>query len=232
MRKQAENSVTGMLIKLFNTDTLLNLDQRILAVICILLILSLILFFLSAKRFMRGKTVTASLQGLSGLSLGLSGLLSLSITVNLYSYDRLTHEQAVATLTFQQIEEQQFQLEITYENTTEKESYLLHGDEWQMDARIIKWHGWAQLLGLNAQYRLERISGRYSNIDEELTKQRSVYALNDRDEIDYWTLMKEYKKWLPWVDAYYGSATYLPMENNTSYSVSLTQSGLIARPVN
>lgn len=181
---------------------------------------------------MRGKPVTASLQGLSGLSLGLSGLLSLSITANLYSYDRLTHEQAVATLTFQQIEEQQFQLEITYANTAEKKSYLLRGDEWQMDARIIKWHGWAQLLGLNAQYRLERISGRYSDIDEELTKQRSVYALSGQDEIDYWALIKDYEQWLPWVDAYYGSATYLPMKNNASYSVSLTQSGLIARPVN
>jgi len=221
-----------MLVKLFNTDTLFNLDQSILAAICVLLVLSLILFFLSAKRFIRGKPVTASLQGLSGLSLGLSGLLSLSITANLYSYDRLTHEQAVAKLTFHQVGEQQFQLEITYENKVEKESYLLRGDEWQMDARIIKWHGWAQLLGLNTQYRLERISGSYSNIDEELTKKRSVYALSNRDEIDYWALMKEYKKWLPWVDAYYGSATYLLMEDNASYSVSLTQSGLIARPVN
>ncbi|MGB1799399.1 MAG: cation/multidrug efflux pump [Gammaproteobacteria bacterium] len=221
-----------MLIELLNIETFLNLDQSILAVICVLFIFSLILFFLSAKRFMRGKPVTASLQGLSGLSLGLSGLLSLSITANLYSYDRLTHEQAVATLTFQQIEEQQFQLEITYANTAEKKSYLLRGDEWQMDARIIKWHGWAQLLGLNAQYRLERISGRYSDIDEELTKQRSVYALSGQDEIDYWALIKDYEQWLPWVDAYYGSATYLPMKNNASYSVSLTQSGLIARPVN
>ena len=221
-----------MLVELFNTDTLLNLDQSILTVICVLLLLSLILFFLSAKRFMRGKPVTGSLQGLSGLSLGLSGLFGLSITANLYSYDRLTHEQAIALLTFQQIEEQQFQVEMTYENSAEKESYLLHGDEWQMDARIIKWHGWAQLLGLNAQYRLERISGRYSDIDEELKKQRSVYALSDKDEIDYWALIKNYEKWLPWVDAYYGSATYLPMENNATYSVFLTQSGLIARPIN
>ena len=227
-----KNSVTDMLIELFNTETLLNLDQGILAVICVLLMLSLILFFLSAKRFMRGKPLTASLQGLSGLSLGLTGLLSLSITANLYTYDRLTYEQAIATLTFQQIGEKQFQLEITYGKTAEKASYLLRGDEWQLDARIIKWHGWSQLLGLNARYRLERISGRYSNIDEELTKQRSVYALSNKDEIDYWALIKDYEKWFPWIDAYYGSATYLPMENNAIYTVSLTQSGLIARPVN
>ena len=88
---------------LFNTEVLLNLDQGILAVIGVLLLFSLILFSLSIKRFMQGRPVIASFQGLSGLSLGLSGLLSLSIGVNLYSYERLTHEQPVAILKFMQI---------------------------------------------------------------------------------------------------------------------------------
>jgi hypothetical protein len=218
-----------MLNELFKPEILLDLDQGILAFICILLLLSLILFILAIKRFKQGKPIKASFQGLSGLSLGLSALLSLSITANLYSYDRLTHEKAVATLKFQQIDEQEFELEVSYQNSPERNVFFIHGDEWQMDARIIKWHGWAQLLGLNAQYRLERISGRYTDIEEELTKYRSVYALTEKDEIDYWKIINDYKKWLPWVDAYYGSATYLPMENNAIYSVFLTQSGLIAR---
>lgn len=221
-----------MLEKLFNIEILLNLNQGILAVVCVLLLFSLILFILSAKRFLRGKPITASFQGLSGLSLALSGLLTLSIGSNLYSYDRLTHEQAVATLKFSQIEKQQFELEIAYKNTNKTDIFLLRGDEWQIDARLIKWHGWAQLLGLDAQYRLERISGRYADINEELTKQRTVYALSEKDEIDYWALIKKYEKWLPWIDAYYGSATYLPMKNNAKYTVFLTQSGLIARPLN
>ncbi len=220
-----------MLKELFNTETIVNLDQSILAFIGCLLIVSLILFFLSARRFMRGKPVTASFQGLSGLSLGLSGLLSLSITANLYSYDRLTHEQTIATLKISQLDEQQFQLEVSYNDNSQADTFVVYGDEWQMDARIIKWYGWAQLLGLNAQYRLERISGRYSDIDEEISKQRSVYALSEKNEIDYWALIKEYQNYLPWVDAYYGSATYMPMKNNAIYTVSLTQSGLISRAV-
>jgi len=100
------------------------------------------------------------------------------------------------------------------------------------DARVIKWHGWAQILGLDALYRLERISGRYTNIEEEEEQNpRTVYSLGPVDEIDYWKLINNYKKWLPWVDAYYGSATYLPMADNASYSVTLTQAGLIARPL-
>jgi hypothetical protein len=34
------------------------------------------------------------------------------------------------------------------------------------------------------------------------------------------------------VDAVYGSATYMPMVHGASYQISLTQSGLIARPTN
>ena len=49
-----------MLNELFSVENLLHLDQRILVVICSLLLLSLIFFGLSAKRFMRGKPVTAS----------------------------------------------------------------------------------------------------------------------------------------------------------------------------
>ncbi len=220
-----------MLSELFKPENALNLDYRILSVIAILLFLSLIFFILASRRFLRGKSLTASIQILSALSLCLAGLLSLSIAINLVSYDRLTFEQAIAELRFKQLEEQRFQADILYPNDNKVETYIINGDEWQIDARIIKWQGWAQILGLNAQYRLERISGRYSDIEEEREKSRTVYALTDKDEVDYWKLINDYKKWLPWIDTYYGSAAYLPMLNNASYSISLTQTGLIARPL-
>jgi hypothetical protein len=220
-----------MLSELFNPENAMNLDYRILSTVAILLFSSLIFFVLACKRFLRGKTLTASIQTLSALFLCLAGLLSLSIAINLYSYNRLGFEQPIAKLEFKQLEEQRFQVSISYQSDNKVDTYAINGDEWQIDARIIKWHGWAQILGLNAQYRLERISGRYSDIDEERGKTRTIYALGPKNEIDYWRLINDYKKWLPWVDAYYGSATYLPMTNNALYSLSLTQSGLIARPL-
>jgi hypothetical protein len=220
-----------MLNELFKLETIANLDHRIAVIIGLLILLSLILFILSSKRFIRGRFLSGIFHGLSSLSFLLAGLLFLSVAINLYSYDRLTYEQAVANFSFKQLDKQRYRVEITYINSNKQDTFLINGDEWQIDARIIKWHGWAQLLGLNAQYRLERISGRYSDIEEELNKERTVYALSFNDEIDYWKLLKDYKKWLPWIDAYYGSATYLPMSDNASYSVTLTQSGLIARPI-
>jgi hypothetical protein len=185
---------------------------------------------LGIRRFLYGKIVSASIQSLSGVSLFLAGLLFLSIATNLVSYARLTYEKNIVELSFKQLDKQQFRVKIAYLDENKIDTFLINGDEWQIDARVIKWHGWAQLLGLNSNYRLERISGRYSDIDDERQKPRSIYSLGQKDEIDYWKLINHYKKWLPWVDAYYGSATYLPMADKAAYSVTLTQTGLVARP--
>ena len=221
-----------ILSELLNTENAINLDYRILGCLSVILTLSILFIVMGIRRFFRGKIVSAGIQSLSGATLFLAGMLFMSIAANLYSYDRLTYEQDIAKLTFSQLGRQQFRAEITYLNPNNVEQFLIHGDEWQIDARVIKWHGWAQLLGLNAQFRLERISGRYLDIEEEQLKPRTVYALNSGDEIDYWKLIRNYKKWLPWLDAHYGSAAYLPMADNTTYSISLTQSGLIARKNN
>ncbi len=218
-----------ILNEFLNIENALNLDYRILCCLFVLLTLSVLFIALGIKQFFRRKIITASIQSLSGLSLFLAGALLISFAANLYSYDRLTYEQDIAKLTFSRLDRQQFRAEISYQNQNKVDNYLINGDEWQLDARVIKWHGWAQLLGLNAQYRLERLSGRYSDIEEEQLKPRTIYSLKSGDEIDYWKLINNYKKWLPWIDAHYGSATYLPMKDQTTYIVSLTQSGLVAR---
>jgi len=215
--------------KFLNIENAINLDYRILCCLLVLMTLSALFIVLGIKRFYRGKIISAGIQSLSGAFLFLAGILFMSVAANLYSYDRLTYEQDIGKLTFSQLGEQKFKVEITYKNQNKTNGFILNGDEWQMDARIIKWHGWAQLLGLNAQYRLERISGRYSDIDDERAKPRSVHSLEQNDNIDYWKIINNYKKWLPWIDAQYGSAAYLPMADKSTFTVSLTQTGLIAR---
>ncbi len=221
-----------ILSELINIENAMNLDYRILCGLGAFMTFGLIFIALAVRQFVRGRIISASIHSLSGASLLFAGLLMLSIASNLYSYGRLSYEQYIADLTFEQIDKQQFLVKIDYQNESQIDEFLISGDEWQIDARVIKWHGWAQLLGLNAQYRLERISGRYSEIDDEREKPRSVYSLGQKDKIDYWKLIGRYKKWLPWVDAYYGSAAYLPMTDMSTYSLSVTQTGLIARPNN
>jgi hypothetical protein len=101
-----------------------------------------------------------------------------------------------------------------------------------VDARILKWQGAVNLLGFDAALRLDRISGRYTDIEDERNQPRTVYQLHPPETIDLWELAHRYHRWLPWVDALYGSATFLPMADKGSYEISASQTGLIARPLN
>jgi hypothetical protein len=114
----------------------------------------------------------------------------------------------------------------------ERANFELRGDEWQVDARVLKWRAFANLIGFDTAYRLERIGGRYSNIEDERAQPRSVYALNTAGRVDPWELIHRYHSWVPWMDALYGSATYLPMSDGALYEINVSQSGLVARPLN
>jgi hypothetical protein len=59
-----------------------------------------------------------------------------------------------------------------------------------------------------------------------------VYGLSQNPGLDLWELSTRYPRWLPFVDAIYGSATYLPMAETARYEVKMTPSGLLARPIN
>ncbi len=176
--------------------------------------------------------MVASVHGISGILLLGTGILLLAVALNIHTYQRLTYEQEIARLTFRQMAPQKYNVSIIYNSKDDKHEFLLEGDEWQMDARIMRWSPNAQLLGLNAQYRLERLSGRYQDLHLEQTLKRTVYSLSKPAGLDIWSLAKRYKNWLPWIDAYYGSAVYLPMIDGGGFSVSINQNGMIARPVN
>jgi len=55
----------------------------------------------------------------------------------------------------------------------------LRGDEWQIDARVLKWRGMAVLIGFDTLYRLDRLSGRYRDITQERIGLRTVHSLSE-----------------------------------------------------
>ena len=182
------------------------------------------------KYFKQRRPITACYRLLSG-----TGVLALALSLgaagaNILTY-RLVYEQNLAALSFRKLAEQTYEVALSVESTGITRYFSLAGDEWQLDARVLKFHGLANLLGFNTRYRLERLSGRYLDIEAELTKPRTVHSLARSDKgLDLWKLASKYP--VPGVDASYGSAAYLPMRDNAQFRVQLTQSGLVARPVN
>lgn len=202
-----------------------------IVVLAVVGVLGLWLCISGMARIVRRKPVSGSAASLCGAVLTVVAGMGLGVASNLYTYHRFTQEQAVAELEFQRLDPERYAVRLK-EVTGEVRQWELLGDEWQLDARVLRWQGVATLLGFDPLYRLERISGRYREVSREQSALRSVYALSESAGLDLWRLAQRHQRWLPWVDATYGSATYLPMADRARYAVSLTANGLIARPVN
>jgi hypothetical protein len=201
------------------------------ALIAACALLGLLFFFVAISRWRQRRVMGGMMHGATALIFLLLAAGALLVAANVHTYQRLTFEQPAGELQFSQVAEGQYNAVLSFPDG-KRAFFLLRGDEWQVDARILKWTAFANLVGFDAAYRLERISGRYSHVEDERSKPRTVYDLNLPDRIDPWDLVHRYRKWLPWVDALYGSATFLPMADGALYEIKMAQSGLIARPLN
>jgi hypothetical protein len=160
----------------------------------------------------------------------LLAILSVGLGISLRGYRLLTQETHVATITSRELGPQQFAVRIDFPDGTHQ-SADLHGDEWQLDARVLKWTPRAIELGAKPAYRLDRLSGRYHDTTQAQITPPSVVALDGESEFDLWHVKKEFPQWLPMVDADYGSGAFLPLVNDGHYDASLSPlGGLVARP--
>jgi hypothetical protein len=175
---------------------------------------------------------------------GLQALLVLTLLIsvflvfsNLHTYQRLTYEENIVEVAIKRVSTQKFQLQLIYAESAARSDvnqiYALSGDEWQLDTRIIKWKGWANLLGMDSYYRLDRLSGRYAEVDQANSMSQTAYRLFDAENgVSIWDLKRLLKSKLPFLDAYYGQSIFLPMKHGARFKVSISQSGLLVRPGN
>ena len=172
----------------------------------------------------------ATVCSIPSVTIMVFAILALFLVTEQTTYQRLTKEHVIATVEFTEIGNKQFESLLT-QSHHDPVRHRIHGDQWQIDARIVKWKGLASYLGLQPLYKLERVSGRFKNITQEKTQERTIFRI-ENNELSLWNMLIEYRSYLPWIDAYYGNATYIPMKHNAKYMISLTASGLVARPRN
>ncbi|MGB9429120.1 MAG: cation/multidrug efflux pump [Gammaproteobacteria bacterium] len=202
------------------------------AVLVIVAIIGVVLFFSGFARLLNGRFLNGPSRSLGGLVLLLLVAFIVVVAVDLRTYFALTYEKPVATIRFKTLGPEYFHAQLKYGGDRVLDADL-HGDEWQLDARVIKWSGFATVLGFKTLYRLDRLSGRYSQVAEERQGPHSAVSLTpDSGWPDTWSWAHRYGQWLPWVDASYGSGVYLPMADGAEYQVSLSTTGLLARPGN
>jgi hypothetical protein len=214
-------------------EWLAGLDPRALMIGIAVVGMLLALPFLLAciRRLRRVKLVSGTMFFLAGGIVLLLAAAAALVSANLYTYARLTHEQEAARVSIRQLGPRQYVVSVQ-ERTAAPRHFELRGDEWQVDARVLKWRAMGNLVGFDTLYRLERLSGRYGDVALERTAPRTVHGLATQTPLDLWSLLNAHHQYVPFADALYGSAVYVPMAEGAEYAVTVSTSGLVVRPTN
>ena len=214
-------------------DALAGLDPRVLMVGigALGLLIALPLEIAAFRRLRRVQLASGTTFLFLGIIVLLTAGAAALVAMNLYTYARLTKEQEAARVSIRQLGERHYVLSVQPGKAPPRH-YEMRGDEWQIDARVLKWSAMGNLIGLDTVYRLERLSGRYSDISLERNAQRTVYALAEDPGLDLWSLLNRHYRYVPFADALYGSAAYVPMAEGAEYTVSVSTTGLLVRPGN
>src|SRR3989454_7088439 len=117
-----------------------------------------------------------TIRGLVGLLLLALAALVATLTVGLHGYRALSFEEVAATVKTEPVAPQRFRATIVLPDKR-LAMYELAGDAFYVDAHIVKWHPWANLLGLHTAYELDRVAGRYNAVLDERHKPHTAYSL-------------------------------------------------------
>ena len=104
----------------------------------------------------------------------------------------------------------------------------VYGDRWILEADVLEFNPWLNVLGIHSGYRLTRLEGFYDDSNLERTAQHTVVDLNGGNNGSFKTLQEQ--AWTsPFIKGAYGSATFLYPDGKT-YNVFMSQDGLKAEP--
>lgn len=161
------------------------------------------------------------------------GLLLGAITVGIHGYRAFTQEALAATIKTEPLAPHRFRATVTLADSS-LHMFDLAGDAVYVDAHVLKWRPIGTLLGLETVYELDRIAGRYQSLSDEQTQERTVYSLAANKPFDAFDLARRYWVLRPFVDAEYGSATFIgataPPGTGRTYEVRVSTTGLLVRP--
>lgn len=201
----------------------------VLALLFALLGVAFLIAAVSALRRRRpARVLTRLVFSLMLLAVGaVFGLLALGIQ----GYRALTHEALAAVVEIEPQAPRRFQARFRFTDGRVA-TYSIAGDALYVDAHILKWKPIANLIGLHTAYQLDRVAGRYRALAAERNGPRTIYALRDAGPVDLFDLRRRYAVLAPLVDAEYGSATFVAVDEPATLELRVSTTGLLMRRVN
>lgn len=171
------------------------------------------------------KFVTRTFAALVFLVLGAGAGL---VAAGTLGYQALAREEVAARMSLTPAGPQRFNATIRFADGRSR-SFELAGDEISVDAHILQWHPWASLLGLRAAYQLDRVTGRYREVERERFAPRTVFPLADESWVNLFRLRQHFAWLSPVLDAQYGSVAFTPANRPTELELVVSANGLLMR---
>jgi hypothetical protein len=188
-----------------------------------------IIMFSGTKR----RTLFASSANLLTALLMLSlAALSGTISIAIQGYNALTREEIAATVKIEPTGNQKFTARFVMPDGSEN-TFSLSGDQLYVDAHILKWKPLVNIFGLHTSYELDRVGGRYASLSDEKTKPRTVFSLAKEKPINLnmYDLRQRFSMLTPFLDAEYGSATFINTNKAEEFKVIVSTTGLLIRKI-
>jgi len=188
------------------------------------------MFLVFFRRAVKKKKPLKAVKHLLALSFVVLLLFAFSaIKIGMHGYRSLLREDLALTVSLLSQGKQRFQAAVSFPDGGIA-VYDIDGDELYIDAQVIKWKPLANFAGLHTWYRLDRIGGRYADIKDEKEKSRTLYSLSSRNkylDLFYWA--RHYSILAPFVDASYGSASFIPVKDRHTVDIMVSTTGLLIR---
>ncbi len=156
-------------------------------------------------------------------------------SMSLQSYRAFNKKELTAIVVCDVIPEGEKGFELTFVEIndgkkSEPRKFLIMGDQWAIESHILKWDGWVNIFGIHTFYKLIRVSGRYVDIEDELSKERSAYEIDNSNRW-LWRVLYQKGAKVPFADSVYGSSAFtFPLENIV-FGVYVTTSGLMIQEI-
>ena len=170
----------------------------------------------------------SAIRLVAGLMLLALGALAGTISVGMMGYRALTREEVAARIVVRPAGPQRFIATFRFTDGREA-TYELAGDEIYVDAHILKWHPYANMIGLHTAYEIDRVAGRYRAIKDEREAARTVHSLARDKPVDLYALRRRHAFLAPAFDAEYGSATFVPVTRPAELELRVSTTGLLMR---
>jgi hypothetical protein len=191
-------------------------------------VLGVILVLAAIVSFIQLRLPQSAYRMLAGLLLLALGALTGTISVGMMGYRALTREDVAAHIVVKPTGRQRFIATFRFPDGREA-TYELAGDEFYVDAHILKWHPYANMFGLHTAYEIDRVAGRYRAIKDERDAMRTVHAIARDKPVDLYALGRRYTFLAPILDAEYGSATFVPVTRPAELELRVSTTGLLMR---